>query len=71
MRNSPRLLKAGLVLLDPETSAVRRVITLQYNPDSLSRTLQAQGMAEGGERSEALYAKLERPLTDAEIGAWR
>lgn len=52
---SPRLLKGGIVLIDPETSAVQRIITLQYNPDSLSRTLQVQsGGGEGGNRSEAL-----------------
>jgi len=39
--NSPRLLKGGIVLIDPDSSAVPRVITLQYNPDTLSRTLQA------------------------------
>ena len=51
---SPRLLKAGLVLLDPTSNLVRRIIVLQYNPDTLSRTLQAQGVQEGGERSQAL-----------------
>jgi hypothetical protein len=56
--NSPRLLKGGIVLLDPATSAVRRIIALQYNPDSVSRTLQVQSVgAEGGERSEALRLK--------------
>lgn len=52
--NSPRLVKAGLVLVDPASAAVRRVISLQYNPDSLSRTLQVQSMGEGADRSEAL-----------------
>jgi hypothetical protein len=37
--NSPRLLKGGIVLLDPDSSAVLRIIVLQYNPDTLSRTL--------------------------------
>ena len=39
---SPRLLKGGLVLVDPDTGAVLRVIALQYNPDTLTRTLQVQ-----------------------------
>ncbi len=53
--NSPRLLKGGLVLLDPTSGAVQRIIVLQYNPDSLSRTLQVKGVGgEGGDRSEAL-----------------
>jgi hypothetical protein len=51
---SPRLLKSGLVLIDPYTSAVQRIIALQYNPDALSRTLQSQAVKEGGDRSEAL-----------------
>lgn len=42
------------MLLDPATSAVMRVIALQYNPDTLSRTLQPQAAKEGGDRSEAL-----------------
>ena len=70
--NSPKPVKGGLVLLAPETSAVRRVITLQYNPDSLSRTLQVQGVGEGGERSEALRLKgpaVETINLEAEIDA--
>src|SRR5215208_3841254 len=52
---SPRLIKGGIVLIDPGTSTVRRVIPLQYNPDTLSRTLQVQGVGgEGGDRLEAL-----------------
>ena len=55
---SPRLLKGGIVLLDPATGAVRRIIALQYNPDTLTRTLQVQGAGtEGGDRSEALRLK--------------
>jgi hypothetical protein len=49
---SPRLLKGGLVQIDPDTSKVLRVIALQYNPDSLSRTVQVQATGETGERSE-------------------
>ena len=52
---SPRLLKGGIVLVNQETSAVVRIITLQYNPETLSRTLQVQSMGgEGGNRSEPL-----------------
>ncbi|MCD4790092.1 MAG: hypothetical protein K8R37_08850 [Bacteroidales bacterium] len=52
---SPRLLKGGIVLINPETSTVERIISLQYNPESLSRTLQVQSISgEGGDRSEAL-----------------
>jgi hypothetical protein len=53
---SPRILKGGLVLLNPDTFAVlpNGIIVLQYNPDSLSRTLKIKGAEEGGDRSEAL-----------------
>jgi hypothetical protein len=54
---------------------VQRVITLQYNPDTLSRTLQTQSFSpgsEGGNRSEALRLKgppIETIKLDAEIDA--
>lgn len=54
---SPRLAKGGIVLLDPTTGAVVRVIVLQYNPDTVSRTLQIQGSAEQADHSEALRLK--------------
>lgn len=52
--NSPRLVKGGIVLIDPNTSAVVRTIPLQYNPDTLTRTLQIKALAEGGDRSDAM-----------------
>ncbi len=53
---SPRVLKGGLVLLDPDSFNVlpNGIIVLQYNPDTLSRTLKIKGAQEGGDRSEAL-----------------
>lgn len=52
---SPRLVHGGLVVLDPQSSAVQRIITLQYNPDTVSRSLQARASAaESGDRFEAL-----------------
>jgi hypothetical protein len=53
---SPKILKGGIVLLDPDQFTVLRngIIILQYNPDSLSRTLKIKGAEEGGDRSEAL-----------------
>jgi hypothetical protein len=70
---SPRLLKGGLVLIDPDTSAVQRIIALQYNPDSLTRTLQPSGFgAETGDRSQALRLKgppVETIKLEAEIDA--
>jgi hypothetical protein len=52
--NSPRLIKGGIVLIDPDNGAVQRIIVLQYNPDTLSRTLQIKALSEGGDRSEAM-----------------
>jgi hypothetical protein len=54
---SPRLLRGGIVILDPESGRVRRVVELQYNPDTLTRTLQPQGVPEGGDRAEAMRLK--------------
>lgn len=52
---SPRLLKGGLVLLDPVTALIERIVILQYNPDTLTRTFQIRGAGEqAGDRSEAL-----------------
>jgi hypothetical protein len=70
--NSPRLVKGGIVLIDADSGTVRRVIALQYNPESLSRTLQAQTVAEGGDRSQALRltaAPVETLKLDATIDA--
>lgn len=69
---SPRLLKGGIVLIDPASSAVQRIVALQYNADTLSRTLQVQGVGEGGDRAEALRLKgppVETLKLDAEIDA--
>ena len=70
---SPRLLKGGIVLIDPTTGAIQRTISLQYNPDTLSRTLQVQGIGgESGDRMEALRLKgppVETIKLDAEIDA--
>jgi len=70
---SPHVLKGGIVLIDPTTSAIIRIIALQYNPDTLNRTLQVQAMsAESGDRLEALRLKgppIESIKLDAEIDA--
>jgi contractile injection system tube protein len=72
MTLSPRLLKGGIVQMDPDTGQVLRVIALQYNPDSLSRTLQVQATGETGDRSQALRLKgaaIETIKLEAEIDA--
>jgi hypothetical protein len=71
---APRLVKGGIVSLDVTTGTPLRVIALQYNPDSLTRTLQVQ--ASGGEHSadqlQALRLKgtaIETLKLEAEIDA--
>lgn len=71
---SPRLIKGGIVLIDAQTSAVVRMIALQYNPDTLTRTLQPQavGTESSVDRSQALRLKgppVETIKLEAEIDA--
>jgi hypothetical protein len=70
---SPQLLKGGIVLLNPDTGQAVQIIALQYNPETLTRTLQAQGIGpEPGDRLEALRLKappIETIKLDAEIDA--
>jgi len=52
---SPHLIKGGIVLVDADTAAIQKIITLQYNPETLTRSLQVKGVGESsGNRSEAL-----------------
>ncbi|MEX8521102.1 MAG: hypothetical protein AB3X44_21570 [Leptothrix sp. (in: b-proteobacteria)] len=72
--NTPHILKAAIVLVDPGTGILPSplVITLQYNPDSLSRSLQIKSIGEGGDHSEALRLKgppVETIKLEAEIDA--
>lgn len=71
--SSPRLIKGGIVLLHPVRGVVLQIIVLQYNPDTLNRTLQVQGAgAETGDRLEALRLKgppIETIRLEAEIDA--
>ena len=61
--NSPNLVHGGLVLIDPTTSAVQRVIALQYNPNTLTRSLQVHGAGKDTpDRSEVL--RLTGPPTE-------
>lgn len=54
---TPRLLKGGLVLIDPDSGAPRQVIALQYNPETLTRSFQIQPVGEAADRSQALRIK--------------
>jgi Contractile injection system tube protein len=70
---SPQLIKGGIVLLNPDSGQPMQTITLQYNPDTLTRSLQVQGIGpEPGDRLEALRLKgppLETIKLEAEIDA--
>lgn len=71
---SPRLVRGGIVTMDPDTSAVQSIIALQYNPDSLSRTLQVQAVQGGqdGTRVDALRLRgpaIETIKIEAELDA--
>jgi hypothetical protein len=67
--SSPKLLKGGIVLIHPMTLQVRRIIALQYNPDSIAHTLQVQDVGgESGDRSGAL--RLKSP-TNRKVCVWK
>jgi len=70
--NSPKLIKGGIVLVDPIVATVQRIITLQYNPETLTRSFQIQGAGGDGARSEALRLtgpSIETIKLDVEIDA--
>ena len=74
LTSSPRLTKGGLVVMTPGGGAVRSTIALQYNPDSLTRSYQVQGVGGdgGGERAQPFRLKgpaIETIKLDAEIDA--
>lgn len=70
---SPPLVKGGIVLVDVQTSNINRIISLQYNPESISRSFQIKSIeGENGQRSEALRLTgppIETINLDAEIDA--
>ncbi len=67
------MLKGGIVLVDPTSAAVLRVIPLQYNPETISRTLQVQGVgADSGPHVDQLRLKgppIETIKLEAELDA--
>lgn len=50
---NPQVVKSAIVVIDRNTGATQRIISLQYNPDSLNRTLQAKSAGDGADRLEA------------------
>lgn len=71
--NSPKLFKGGIVLLNSLVPIVERIITLQYNPETLTRSFQIRSAGgEGGDRSDALRLtgpSIETIKLDVEIDA--
>ena len=51
------------MLVDAQSGAMGRVIALQYNPDTLTRTIQPKIMgSEGADRSEATSPEIARSV---------
>jgi hypothetical protein len=68
---SPRLVKGAIVGIDM-FNPLASVIIFQYNPETLTRSLEAQTAGDGGDRSEALRLKgaaVETISLDVEIDA--
>ena len=63
---SPKTLKGGLVVVDPKSAAIQRIIAFQYNPAELSRTLQVQtsGGAGGGGEGRANVVRFTAPAVE-------
>jgi len=69
--NSPRLLKGAIIGFDL-FNPVSSVVVFQYNPDTMTRSLQVQGSGDGGDRSEVMRLKgapIETIKMDVEIDA--
>jgi hypothetical protein len=70
--STPNVMKGAIVGIDP-FNPLASIIVFQYNPDTLTRTLQAQSAgAQGGDRAEAMRLKgapIETFKLDVEIDA--
>ncbi|MEM6468166.1 MAG: hypothetical protein AAF802_01260 [Planctomycetota bacterium] len=70
---SPKLARGGIVVLDPDSGVTQQTIALQYNPQSLTRSVQPQTTGgEGGDRSQTFRLTgpaVETIQLDAEIDA--
>jgi hypothetical protein len=61
---SPRLIKGGIVTMDADTAVVSRVIPLQYNPDTLTRTLQIQSLPGASDGTHVDVLRLRGPAIE-------
>lgn len=71
LSNTPRLVKGAIIGVDL-FNPIASVILFQYNPEKVTRTLQAQGSGENGARAEAMRLKgapIETIKMDVEIDA--
>src|SRR6516162_1710820 len=69
---SPVLRKGAILTFDPATGAPLATIMLQYNPDSLTRSLKPQAIGEQPDRTEVYRLKgppIETIKADVEIDA--
>ena len=69
--NSPKVLKGAIIGIDP-FNPLASIAVFQYNPDTVTRTLQVQGSGDGGDKSEAMRLKgppIETIKMDVEIDA--
>src|ERR1700757_4476464 len=57
--DGPQPIRSGIVIVDPDRGTPQRIIILQFNPDSLERSVapQASGTEGQGDRMEALRLK--------------
>ena len=73
LSTSPRLVRGGIVLVDAQSGQVKRAVALQYNPDTLTRTLAAQAVgAESAGHTEPTRLKgppVETIKLEAELDA--
>jgi Contractile injection system tube protein len=65
LTSSPKLIKGGLVVLDVATGAIQRTIALQYNPDTLTRSYQVQGVGGDGQGERAQPFRLKGPAVES------
>jgi hypothetical protein len=69
---SPLLKKGAILVLEPATGIPLNTIALQYNPESIRRSLQPQGVGDEPDRTEVLRVKgppIETISCDVEIDA--
>jgi len=69
---SPQLQKGAIITFDPNTGVKLAAIMLQYNPDSLTRSLKPQTVGDEPDRTEILRLKgppIETLKCDLEIDA--